>query len=66
MSQKLNWKKVDDYCIRSGRYLIALVRAGGPPMYLVHCGDERLGLWVDDPKGAKAAAQKHYDDNNAG
>lgn len=63
MSSPLKWKKVSNYCIQSGRYLIALVYSSGNALYVLHAGDECLGTWPDDAKAARRAAQKHSDQN---
>ncbi|MCO7216861.1 hypothetical protein [Halomonas sp. OfavH-34-E] len=59
--RKLEWRKVSDYCIQAGPYRLAKVVMGKHEWFVLHAGDERLGMWREDAAAAKRAAQAHSD-----
>lgn len=54
----LEWQRINDYCLRSGKYRVTKFGLSGETWFAAYAGDERLGMWRKASK-AREVAQQH-------
>lgn len=56
--EALEWQRINDYCLRSGKYRVTKFGLSGETWFAVYFGDDRLGMWRKASK-ARDVAQQH-------